>query len=84
MWYIRAFHAFYRRNYVPWCISNGVEWLFGVLRQEPIDPMKTVRSYRLPIQMVREGSRQRDLELLFKLLIIWVSSPIIRINQLCT
>jgi hypothetical protein len=58
---------------VPWCISNGEEWLFGLLSQDSSDPIKTVRSYRLPI-LTLEGSRKKDLELVFKMLIIWVST----------
>jgi hypothetical protein len=56
---------------VPWCISNGEEWLFGLLSQGPSDPIKTVRSYRLLI-MTLEVSRKTDLGLVFKMLIIWL------------
>jgi hypothetical protein len=72
-WYFWSSYSFYRRKYVPWCISNGEEWLFGLLTESS----RGVESYRLPILSLRERSRKADLETLFKLLIIWVSIQVI-------
>ena len=70
----------YRRKIVPWCISNGEEWIFGILTGTEEGNNLRYNNYRLPTLMVFAGSQvqSNNLETLFRLLIIWVSgSPVV-------
>jgi len=62
------------RTHLPWCISNGEEWLFGVLIDEPSKDVR-MKKFRLPKLSLNGEPRKEGLELLFKMLIIWTAVP---------
>ena len=60
----------FRRKQIPWCISTGMEWVFGILIEED----GSITSYRLSrsILLSQNNILSNDVELVLRLLLAWV------------
>lgn len=58
----------FRQKQVPWCLNNGVEWIFGILEKTNNGHYSCHRlAHALPLNGVIE-----TLKLVMKVLVIWV------------
>ncbi|KAF9527613.1 hypothetical protein CPB83DRAFT_855715 [Crepidotus variabilis] len=62
----------FKRNQMPWCLTDGLEWIFGIVIQEN-SKQKSYRLKTLRIDPQQEDARA-ELYQIFMVLLYWVSA----------
>ena len=71
--YTHLLIAVQRRAYTCWCLSNGVDWIFGILRSEDEGESFIYNYVTLPSLDMESGQLEDDVRMVSELLIQWVS-----------